>query len=766
MPPAQLTLEGWPFVHPGIAAGALGAALIPILIHLINRQRFQKVPWAAMAFLIAANRRSARRVRIEHFILLATRMALILLAGFAIARPFFSTETLGLASARMHRVIVFDQSLSMQSKRPNGQTRFDSGLAIAQKLASTFPQGDGVSLITTAQPVETVVSSPTYDRRFLKEILSGLTPTQRKGSMAEGLDAALKVLSESESPPGNRTVYVISDFPAAEWQSDASGQPSAALRKLRELAGSLEHAPDSIVLARVEPGDGVNLAVTALEPEGGFLSMHAPATFRAEVANFGPSTVRNANIQIRRGSQVIRSETLTQIEPGKPVSLVFSTEFPSPGSVVLEAAVSQGIGDSLPLDDQRFLSVEPRESIPVLIVDGQPGARLIDGQAGYLAVALAPRNTKTSPEPAQWGRSRGNLFDVKVISEPEVSSEPLTAYDVVVLCNVARMGTATWSKLDQFASGGGGVLFTMGSLVSADHYNRNGFVGGKGLTPAELNIIREVDSATMQRLGFQLDAVTNPMFLDFAEHHSSGLFSARVDRYFAVTQVPPDAQIPLRYSNGEPALLLMNRALGKVALWTTSANMEWTNLAGRGDFVAVMAKVVMAITPQHGRHRNLMVGDVLTERLNPQESSMTLRLSLDESTVVEPSLVSDGSGLAAKFGPLERSGAPFLTVGSERREFAVNADPVESRLEQADSAAISTEVGTALRWISETAVPEITKAGASEWFAPLMWIAIGLLILEVWLAQRFSAPHPARQKSIAKEAPAAHTRLFRGATTR
>ena len=40
---------------------AAGAASIPVIIHLLNRKRFRIVPWAAMRFLLAAQKKNTRR---------------------------------------------------------------------------------------------------------------------------------------------------------------------------------------------------------------------------------------------------------------------------------------------------------------------------------------------------------------------------------------------------------------------------------------------------------------------------------------------------------------------------------------------------------------------------------------------------------------------------------------------------------------------------------------------------------------------------------
>src|SRR5947209_13458146 len=64
-------------------AVAAGAASIPIIIHLLNRNRFRVVSWAAMRFLLAAQRKNTRRMRLEQILLLAVRTVLVLLLVLA-----------------------------------------------------------------------------------------------------------------------------------------------------------------------------------------------------------------------------------------------------------------------------------------------------------------------------------------------------------------------------------------------------------------------------------------------------------------------------------------------------------------------------------------------------------------------------------------------------------------------------------------------------------------------------------------------------------
>src|SRR5262245_46999053 len=63
---------------PGLAAGAAIAALaVPIIIHLLFRKRYRIVPWAAVRFLVGAEKRHRRRI--EQWVLLALRIFAVLM---------------------------------------------------------------------------------------------------------------------------------------------------------------------------------------------------------------------------------------------------------------------------------------------------------------------------------------------------------------------------------------------------------------------------------------------------------------------------------------------------------------------------------------------------------------------------------------------------------------------------------------------------------------------------------------------------------------
>src|SRR6187401_1923992 len=108
------------FLNP-LLLWALPLAAVPIVIHILNRRRFKKVPWAAMEFLLAAMKRNRKRLRMEQWLVLLLRTLAVLLLVALVSRPQLGGG--GLLSARVHHIVVLDDSASM-TQRSGSTTLF------------------------------------------------------------------------------------------------------------------------------------------------------------------------------------------------------------------------------------------------------------------------------------------------------------------------------------------------------------------------------------------------------------------------------------------------------------------------------------------------------------------------------------------------------------------------------------------------------------------------------------------------------------------
>lgn len=742
----QVLTQVWPFVNPALAAAAAATGLIPILLHWFNRRRYRRRPWAAMMFLRAAHERSVTRLWLERWLILLLRVAVIILLGLAVARPIFpASRFVPLPATRSHRIIVIDDSLSMRAGDAQGRSRFERARRAVEGLLHSHPATDAVSLVSLANPARAVIRHASYDPRFVRERLDSLAATQASTDVEGGLNLVLDILRSSPAAPENRFVYLVSDFSSSTWKVEDPASSSAALTGLRRLADHLPGGQSALTLISIADEAVTNVAITRLSLESPMLGPGVPVRLGVEVTNYGTSTARGWKLATHRTTAPStldrRLTELPPIEPGAKTFGFVTTVFDTAGVHGVEARLIGPAGDpgsrydALEDDDRRFLSVEARTASHFLLVDGRPGVNPLSGQSGFLATALSP----------QTSAAETTLIQVRTVSDSEFPAEDPFAYDLIALCNVARLTGQQWKQLEQFVINGGGLMVFTGDQIVTDNYNQYGFAAGRGVLPARFGPARRFDER--EALGFKIGIPPHAVVVDFEGEPTSGFHTAMVTAYQSVEPESVRGDIALRYANDEPAMIISGHGRGRVALITTSANMDGNTLPAKGDYVTFVLNTVGFLAPKHGQHRNLMVGDTLREPLTAAESSLPTRVTLGDGTTIEGRIMPIEGRLALEFGPAERAGLYALGVGSEVRAAAVNIDPAESDLRSVTEDEMMKGLNRPFRWIGKPdgLAGKPSAAIVTELATITAYAVIVLLIAETWLAMKFGAARrPAR----------------------
>ena len=139
------------FLQPWLLVG-LPLVSLPIIIHLINQRRFQTIRWAAMMFLLAANRMSRGYSRLRQWLIMLFRMLVIAGLIFAVARPLAS-GWLGLAAGGRAdtTIILLDRSPSMQQKgQGTGASKLETGCRQLVQTLSTLGSSRWVLIESTS----------------------------------------------------------------------------------------------------------------------------------------------------------------------------------------------------------------------------------------------------------------------------------------------------------------------------------------------------------------------------------------------------------------------------------------------------------------------------------------------------------------------------------------------------------------------------------------------------------------------------------------
>ena len=164
------------FLTPAFLFGALAAA-VPIVLHFLRRERLPRVPFSDLRLLRGARIDHNRRQRLRELLLLALRVAALLLLALAFARPFVADRA---ASGEPATVVLVDTSFSVSGPGQAVEAR-----ALARAAIDAVPAGQLVGVVAF-DDVARVVAVPARERGAAHAAVDGLSPRPAAPATARG----------------------------------------------------------------------------------------------------------------------------------------------------------------------------------------------------------------------------------------------------------------------------------------------------------------------------------------------------------------------------------------------------------------------------------------------------------------------------------------------------------------------------------------------------------------------------------------------------
>ena len=188
-------------------------AVLPILIHLLNRMRFRTVHWAASRFLFSANRASTRYAKLRQLLLLACRVLALLAMLLAVARPLAGGWAGWMLSTSPDVVLILmDHSASMETQEvQTGITRRERALNQLSAAASVYGNRTRWVLFENVFRMPQEVAQPSLLPR-----LPILGPTDTAADMPALFGAAVDWLIHNRV--GVAEIWIASDLQRSNWQ--------------------------------------------------------------------------------------------------------------------------------------------------------------------------------------------------------------------------------------------------------------------------------------------------------------------------------------------------------------------------------------------------------------------------------------------------------------------------------------------------------------------------------------------------------------------
>src|SRR5829696_2049258 len=435
------------FLNPIMLFG-IAAVSVPIIIHLLNRRKFQKVVWAAMRFLRISVEQNQRRMRIEDMILLALRCLLLILLALALARPaWLSNASDVFGQSKVTGVVILDNSGSM-AVNDGTQTRFEKARRAAEQAIESMPAGSATAVLLASDIVRGAIPEPTFDLNLARKIIREAPLTDRSTDLFPAINRAIGILQDRLAL--RKEIYLITDGQAAGW------------RQLVEAQQVLERVKSEIKthIVLVSEHEERNLAVTELRLASGLSPVGQPLRYEVQVSNFGREEVRNVRVGLSVDTDPPSDEfTIDSLPGGSTRSISLFAKLRAEGFHHITVRIPK---DRQSADDSRTIAVRAIKEVRVLLVDGEPGAEPREGETYFLRNALVPVSVD---------QQESYFIETATIGAAELGSARFDDFDAVVLANVPDFSDAVVGRLQQYLRRGGGLMIFPGARASATFYN-------------------------------------------------------------------------------------------------------------------------------------------------------------------------------------------------------------------------------------------------------------------------------------------------------
>lgn len=719
------------FTNVLLALGALAFA-IPLIIHILNKRRFQVVDWAAWHLLEEILRKNNQRIRIEQLLLLLLRILIPVLLAFCLARPVLEGVKALLGSQKTSTVFLLDNSFSMQAGGATNGAYVRAKEAV-DKIAKTLPNGSDASLVLMGGRARSLTEEPTTSLETITTRLTDTAGTDNAIRPADSLRLALGELGKMSN--GAKEIVVLSDFRARDWQGSAGVERASAMQEL-------ERSPlkPAVTLLTLGNEGGENLAVESVQTSSLILAKGQRFTLRATVKNYGKAAYPDLPVSFSADGQLVRSSRVNVAANGE-AQVLFTHTFNEAGSHALEIKTE---GDAVKEDNIFYAILPVWDEVPVLLVNGVTGRRPLEGATDFLEIALQPFG-------ATGTRSLNDLIVSKTVPTNQLSRDQSKEKRVIALANVSKLENHQREELKEFVKLGGGLIIFGGSQCDLTYYNNDLYENGGGLLPAKIKGLGGVAGKSRSGAAHVINQQFSHPTLDFFNDARNGRLSeAEITSWFqldvpaATDKNQPTTNVLARLDNGDPFLVEKAYGEGRVIFCATTANPDWNNLPTHPTFVPLMQRLTAYLAASVAPPLNLEVGSPLRVLLGGEEGGkkrllidpagkefrIDVRKENDRRSVLE----FDRTALPGIYTLMPADG-----VRQPPQRFAYNVSRLESDLTPLSNEVLD-QVGkemkaTVVRSVEEYQALDKTKRFGIEFWKPFLWALLAFLFAELFLQQ-------------------------------
>ncbi len=652
------------FLNPLVLFGLI-AAVIPLIIHLLNLRKLRTIEFSTLFFLKELQQTKIRRLKLKQLLLLLIRTLMVIFIVLAFSRPAMKSSFIGTVGTHAYStvVLILDDSFSMTVQDNQGelfkQAR-ESGLEVVELLK----EGDEAFLIKLSDP-ESEQIIPRFDFEILETVIRESKVSLVSNSVEDGLRLAAKIINNSSN--ANKEVYLLSDF-------QKSGMLTMENKTISETANLFG---DNVKFYFINFGEKEfsNAAVDSVKIETRILEKDKPLIIDAVIKNYTDTDKKDFVTGLFLDEIRVAQKSADVLSWGR--AAVSLTAHPKTTGLI--KGYIQLENDIIEIDNKRFFTMNIPEKIKVGIIS--------DSEENVKFIKAALRTGYTE--------SDGSVVAVTDMNYNTLSSSDFKNFDVLLLAGNKEISSFEFSKIRSFVEFGGGLIIFP---ASEDINQVNRLFSGFEIPQAEkVNKTSREEGISIQKIDY-----AHPIFHGvFEANHKSGSEIEPPQIYISLKRGTGKKGLPvITMSDGSSFLSEYSFGDGKILVFASAANLTWSDFPVKGLFAPLIYRSIVYSGQTKEKMESFLVGQSINLNLkgipSKTQSYKLLYPDLTEELIPIISDVKVQNNPESKYfysptsnlilGRLYQQGIYTVKDGEVTINlFSMNTDPRESDLRKIDS---------------------------------------------------------------------------------
>ena len=681
-------------------AGA--AATIPLLLHLMQSRRTTRVPFGTIRFLKLAQRRSSRRIRMEHLILWLLRTLLMLLLAAAFAMPILRTGGLAAFLGRANRdvAIVIDTSFSMNYV--TGRTTvWDNAVDAAVSVIEGLSEQDRVCVFLADTDTTPLIEQLSGDHEATIARIKDRRPTYTSSVLEPAVAAASAALAEEERRR-DREIHIITDNQAVPWGSFDEWEPGDLPERTK------------IFVSMLGVPNPENTAPLDVKIDPPVIMADMPVSVTVQLMDSDERSDTTLALYLD-GAEIDRRAVSQEKDSKNTVDFTIP-----PLGEGIHSAYVETPKDSLPIDDSFHFLIRTSEYMPTLCVGSQDATR-------FLRLALTA------------GGEQSSGIAIKSIAADALQSESLSSYACLFLCDSISLPGQDVMRVEQYVRGGGLLVVIPGDTTAIDDYALWRCLPG---LPSEISLVPSSERTHLLRWRKQPHPLLHRL------RQGVGVPVVAIQRRLTWTELHEDTEVLATAGADDPFLLSRPYGRGYVLFLSVSANRTWSDFPLSPYYLPLTHQIVQYAAGIGVGKSYLWSTDSLSLREDLPEATGESSLQDPEGNSVPIHSVIVNGETALRVENLALPG--IYTLATQSRPvptpaLAVNVPRTESDLTPIDPVGVRTVLGVdvAIAQDNSELLRLIEEHRVGKTFGEtLLWLALFVALIEVVFANALARDLP------------------------